>query len=280
MATPEAPLREILKSISFTQLPLRHIEPFFEAEKIYAPRLFIYGWPPSKAQKSSLPTYDIECLRTLAVLKFANYGFDIHYTNEPNGSPNGKLPYLLLPNGQAISSEGVLEHLKQSGHNLPESTLTNELVYCTMVERNLVPAAEYTVWVDSAGFEKIGDGRYLREYPAVVRYLLGWFKASNVAHDMRVRMPEYGAALDGEILFENAIRVLDSLVVLLGDREYLAGSPGLLDAWVFACLNIIIEAPVKSPIRTALLRPDSKYQPLVSYALRLAEKHMDTGSSE
>ncbi|KAJ2304759.1 hypothetical protein H4R23_006454, partial [Coemansia sp. Cherry 401B] len=267
MATPEAPLREILKSISFTQLPLRHIEPFFEAEKITTPRLYIYGWPASGKQ-SSLPTYDTECLRVLAVLKFANYGFDIVHTNEPSGSPNGKLPYLLLPNGQAIDSDGVVAHLEKSGHKLPSDSLPNELAYCTMVERNLVPAVEYMMWVDPAGFKRIGDGRYLSGYPGLVRYVLGWFRASDVAHDVQVRQPEYGTALDGEALSENALRALDSLLVLLGDREYLAGAPGLLDARVFACLNILIEAPVTSSIRTALLSPDSKYKPLVDYALR------------
>ncbi|KAJ2478668.1 hypothetical protein IWW56_003585 [Coemansia sp. RSA 2131] len=272
MATPEAPLREILKSISFTQLPLRHIEPFFEPEKYNTPQLFIYGSPPPNS-KSSLPTFDTECLRTLTVLKFANYGFDVQYTNEPNGSPNGKLPYLLLPNGQAISSDGVLKHLEESGHKLPESGLNSEIVYCTMVERNLVPIVEYIMWVDSIGFEKIGNGRYLRNYPPFVRYMLGWFKSSNVVHDLQVRQTEYGAALDGQVLYDNAIRVLDSLLILLGDREFLAGAPSQLDACVFACLNIIVEAPVESPIRTALLRTDSKYEPLVSFALRVAEKY-------
>ncbi|KAJ2552885.1 hypothetical protein IWW35_002110 [Coemansia sp. RSA 1878] len=270
MATPEAPLREILKSISFTQLPLRHIEPFFEPTKHTTPQLFIYGSPSSK---SSLPTFDTECLRTLTVLKFANYGFDIQYTNEPNGSPNGKLPYLLLPNGQAIASNNVLKHLEQSGHTLPESKLNSEIVYCTMAERNLVPIVEYIMWVDSVGFEKIGNGRYLSDYPPFVRYMLGWFKSTSVAHDLRVRQPEYGAALDGQVLYDNAIRVLDSLLVLLDDREYLAGGPSQLDACVFACLNILIEAPVESPIRNALLHTDSKYEPLVAFALRVAEKY-------
>ncbi|KAJ2147249.1 hypothetical protein IW136_000211 [Coemansia sp. RSA 678] len=270
MATPEAPLREILKSISFTQLPLRHIEPFFEPTKYTTPQLFIYGSPSSK---SSLPTFDTECLRTLTILKFANYGFDIQYTNEPKGSPNGKLPYLLLPNGQAIASNNVLKHLEQSGHTLPESELNSEIVYCTMVERNLVPVVEYIVWVDSVGFEKIGNGRYLSDYPPFVQYMLGWFKSTSAAHDLRVRQPEYGAALDGQVLYDNAIRVLDSLLILLADREYLAGGPSQLDACVFACLNILIEAPVESPIRNALLRTDSKYEPLVAFALRVAEKY-------
>ncbi|KAJ2851624.1 hypothetical protein IWW36_000947 [Coemansia brasiliensis] len=272
MATPEAPLREVLKSISFTQLPLRHIEPFFEAEKITAPRLYIYK-RPKPAEDQGLPTYDVECLRLLALLKFANYGFDQVYTNEPDGSPNGKLPYLLLPNGQAIDCDGIMAHLENSGHKLPESSLASELAYCTMIKHSLVPAIEYLTWVDSAGFEAIGQNRYLREYPMVVQTILGWFKSNDIAHDIQARQPEYGAALDGEVVCENAQRTFDSLLTLLGDREYFADTPGLLDAWAFACLNILIEAPVSSPIRALLLGRNSKYQPLVDYALRIMEKY-------
>ncbi|KAJ2802647.1 hypothetical protein H4R20_003200 [Coemansia guatemalensis] len=283
MATPEAPLRELLKSISFTQLPLRHIEPFYKAEAISTPRLFIYGSSKTRGnppqQKGKLPTYDVECLRTLALLRFANYGFDIAYTNEPNGSPNGKLPYLLLPSGQAIDSNGIQEHLEKTGHALGESRLADELAYCVMVERNLLPAIEYMAWVDPAGYEAIGEGRYLFNYPPSVRYLLGWIKSSDIAHALRIGQPEYGAALDYEVLCDNAMRTLESLLVLLGNREYLAGAPSVLDALVAACINVILEAPLKSPIRSALLPENSKFKPLVDYALRILEHHIDPQES-
>ncbi|KAJ2158932.1 hypothetical protein GGF46_003404 [Coemansia sp. RSA 552] len=269
MATPEAPLREILKSISFTQLPLRHIEPFFTPEPIDTPRLFIY-----RTERPGLPTHDIECLRVLTLLKFANYGFDIAYTHEAGGSPDGRLPYLLLPDGRAIDAQGVPQHLDESGHSLPERSLVDDLAYRTMVERNLIPAAEYVAWVDPAGFEAIGSARYLGRYPAAIQYLLGWIRSSKAAHDVRVGQPEYGAALDGEVLYENALRTLNPLLELLGDREYLAGAPSILDAQVVACLNFFIESPVKSPVRSALVRPDSKYKPLADYALRLLDRHL------
>ncbi|KAJ2607365.1 hypothetical protein H4S08_004850 [Coemansia sp. RSA 1365] len=277
MATPEAPLREILKTISFTQLPLRHIEPFFKAETISRPRLYVYRFLKtgnlSSQKKNKLPTYDVECLRTLALLKFAKYDFDIAYTNEPNGSPNGKLPYLLLPNGEAI--DNIQEHLEKTGYGLSKDSLSDELAYLIMVERNIIPAIEYMIWVDLAGYEAIGTKRYLYNYPQPIRYLIGWIKSSEIAKNVRIGQPEYGAALDNEVLCDNVIRTFESLLVLLGDREYLAGKPSVLDALVAACLNIILEAPLKSPIRSVLLPENSKFKPLVDYALRILESHLE-----
>ncbi|KAJ2079080.1 hypothetical protein H4R24_004033 [Coemansia sp. RSA 988] len=282
MATPEAPLRELLKSISFTQLPLRHIDPFFKPETINTPRLFIYGTSRTRhySQKNKLPTYDVECLRTLILLRFVNYEFDISFTNEPNGSPNGKLPYILLPNGQTIDRDRIQEHLEKTGHVLSETNLPDELVYCIMVERNLIPAIEYMAWVDPVGFEAIGMGRYLFNYPSSIRSMLGRIKSSKVANALRIGQPEYGAALDNEVLCDNALRTLESLLVLLGNRQYLAGAPSALDALVAACVNVILEAPLKSPIRSALLLENSKFKPLVDYALRILECHMVHESSE
>ncbi|KAJ2709411.1 hypothetical protein H4R19_004264 [Coemansia spiralis] len=274
MATPEAPLREILKSISFTQLPLRRIEPFFEAESITVPRLYIY--PAAQTGSAGLPTCDVECLRVLAVLRFGKYRFDVVHTMEPNGSPDGKLPYLLLPDGTALGGAAIAAHLEQSGHGLPPSPLADELAYRTMVERCLAPAVEYLAWVDPVGFEAVGDARYLGGYSAIVRYTLGWIRSSRAATAVRSGLPEYGSALDSEVVTDNALRALDSLLVLLGNSEYLAGAPSLLDAHVAACLNILLEAPVKCSLRSALLEPGSKYQPLVDYALRIVERHLNT----
>ncbi|KAJ2796258.1 hypothetical protein H4R21_004786 [Coemansia helicoidea] len=276
MATAEAPLREILKSISFTQLPLRRIEPFFEADPIAVPWLHIYGAGPAASEGSSLATFDVECLRVLAVLRFAGYRFDIAHTTEPNASPDGRLPYLVLPDGTALSGGEIAAHLERTGQGLPPCPLDGELAYRTMVERCLAPAAEYLAWVDPVGFEAVGDARYLGGYPAVVRCALGWVRSLRAAAAVRAGLPEYGAVLDSEVVAENALRTLDSLLMLLGDGEYLAGAPSLLDAHAAACINVLLEAPLKSPLRSALLAPDSKYTPLVEYALRVAERHLGT----
>ncbi|KAJ2010322.1 hypothetical protein GGI14_006462, partial [Coemansia sp. S680] len=184
MATPEAPLREILKSISFTQFPLCHIEPFFVPEPIPRPQLFVY--PPTS---SATPTTDVECLRILALLKFTNYEFDLHYTSEPNSSPNAQLPYLLLPDGTAIDNQHIEDHLSLGDDD--------NVAYYALAKHGLVPATEYLVWVDPAGFAGIG-GRYLEGYSAVVQMGLGWIRSSGIARKLQSGMAEYGAALDGD----------------------------------------------------------------------------------
>ncbi|ORX69088.1 hypothetical protein DL89DRAFT_202016, partial [Linderina pennispora] len=134
-----------LKSLWFTKLPLYLHEPFFSPAAITEPQLFVYG--PN--------TLDVECLRILALLKFVQFKFDVHYTREPNMSPNKKLPFMLLPDGTALDSTGIVDHLDKSGHQLPKSDLQDELVYTTMVRRNLVPAIDYMTWVDQTGVEKV-----------------------------------------------------------------------------------------------------------------------------
>ncbi|KAJ2837072.1 hypothetical protein FBU31_001221 [Coemansia sp. 'formosensis'] len=260
MATPEAPLREILKSISFTKFPLYHIEPFFVPPPIPHPQLFVYP-----TTSSGTPTTDVECLRVLALLKFTNYEFDLHFTNEPNSAPNAQLPFLLLPDGTAIDNQHIEGHLSLGDDHM--------LAYYALAKYALVPATEYLVWVDPAGFSEIASG-YLKGYSAVARAALGWIRSSAVARTLQLGMPEYGAALDGDVIYENAVRALDSLLVLLGEGEFLEGeAPGRLDALVFACLNAFLDAPVKSPVRTLLTRRESKYKPLVEYVLRIVERY-------
>ncbi|KAJ1945153.1 hypothetical protein FBU59_002392, partial [Linderina macrospora] len=65
MATPEAPFREVLKSLWFTKLPLYQHEPFFSPPVLTEPQLFVYG--PN--------TLDVDSLRVLALLKFAQFKF-------------------------------------------------------------------------------------------------------------------------------------------------------------------------------------------------------------
>ncbi|KAI8322590.1 hypothetical protein GQ54DRAFT_297302 [Martensiomyces pterosporus] len=178
---------------------------------------------------------------------------------------------MLLPDGTALDRTQIVGFLAdKGGYKLPESGLQDELVYQTLVTHNLLPAIEYMVWVDHAGFESIADKEYLGAYPSIIRYVQGWIMSVKKAHSLRVSCgPEYGAALDGDVVYENAFRAMDSLLVLLGDGDFLAGGPSLLDAQVFACLNTALEAPLKSPIRTALTQTDSKYKPLLDYTLRI-----------
>ncbi|KAJ1952993.1 hypothetical protein GGI12_006113 [Dipsacomyces acuminosporus] len=285
MATPEAPMREILKSISFTQFPLRHIDSFFTPDEISKPQLYIYkplGAAAAKAEREKENngplTSDVECLRILAILKFVNFDFEIKYTNEPNASPNGELPFLLLPDGTAMDRNKITGHLDKAGYKLPETGLKDELAYQTLVSRNLLPAIEYMIWVDQVGFETIADREYLGLYPSLIRYVQGWITSAKKAHSIQVGSnPEFGAALDGDVVYENAFRALDSLLVLLGNGgEFLAGEPSLLDAQVFACLNTILETPLKTPIRTALTQADFKYKPLLEYTVRIWQQYFSS----
>ncbi|KAJ1948083.1 hypothetical protein EC988_005317, partial [Linderina pennispora] len=81
------------------------------------------------------------------------------------------------------------------------------------------------------------------------------------------------------VIYENALRALDSLLVLLGDRRFLAGVPSQLDAYVFACLHAVMQAPLKSPLRTALTQ-DKRLKPLLDYTLRMCSQLFDSNKHQ
>ncbi|KAJ2557042.1 Metaxin-2 [Coemansia sp. RSA 1933] len=308
MATPEAPLREILKTISFTKFPLRTIEPFFVADKIEKPRLYCYP-PPAQTPEDlenvpRLPTFDVKSLCILTALRFANYDFDVEYTSEPDASPDKRLPFLLLCDGTALTSKEVTDRIKETPQNstgdwsddkntldqlyLSDNDLPHELVYRTMAERNLLPAVEYMTWADPVGRECIGEDRYLGSYPTIVRYVMSWIKTSEAMHSLKIAQPEHSAGdamlLDGETLYENAFRALDSLLVLFEDVSstsiFLTGSkPSLLDAVVFACINTVLDSPLDSSIRKALIQK-SAYKPVLNYALQIRRKYFSQPANQ
>ncbi|KAJ2707261.1 hypothetical protein FB645_000938 [Coemansia sp. IMI 203386] len=271
MATPEAPLREILKAVSFTQFPLRVTQSFFTPEKIETPQLHIHR--PLTHKSSASPSCDVKSLSALALLRFAGYKVDIKYSSQPEASPNGQLPFLLLADSTALDARGIERHLTEQ-KLLSESELADEMIYLLMVENNLVPAVEYLTWIDPEGFDSVGWQKYLGSYPMIIGYFLGWQKYMQSSRKLQTGLPEYGSALDGDVIYENAFRTMDSLAVLLGERKYFSGStPGVLDALVFACLNVVVETPLKSPIRSAMTREGSKYKVLLDFTVRVLEEY-------
>lgn len=263
MATAEAPLREILKSISFTQLPFHHTEPFYQPEDISRPQLHLYRQGKTR---SATPTFDPECLRVLCLLKFADHQIDLKFTHEPDSSPNNRLPFLLLPDGSTCDNQHIDEYLEGS----IKTDLKDEVAYLSMVQQDLAPMTEYLAWVESK------DTQYFDRYPLVIRHCLGWIQSARVVEKLKLGMPEYGAALDCELVYENALRCLDTLQSLLGDRQYLsnAETPGRLDAWVFACLTVALEAPAGNPVKQAVLQK-TEYKGLLDLVLRIQTQYFE-----
>ncbi|KAJ1902645.1 Metaxin-2, partial [Coemansia sp. IMI 209127] len=289
--------------------PLRTIEPFFAADKVTKPRLYCYP-PPFKTPEDlgkvpALPTFDVKSLYILTALRFIDYDFDVAYTNEPDASPDKQLPFLLLCDGTALAGKEITRRLKEvvpqnstdssgSGDKnaldqmrLPENDLPSELVYRTMAERNLFPAVEYMTWADPVGRECIGEERYLSSYPTVIRYVLSWIKTSEATQNLKMTQPEHSAGdsmlLDGETLYQNAFRALDSLLVLFesvgSTRPFLAGKPSLLDAVVFSCVSVVLDAPVDSSIRKALVEKRT-YKPVLNYALAMRRKYFSQPANQ
>ncbi|KAJ2782056.1 hypothetical protein GGI15_003031 [Coemansia interrupta] len=266
MATPEAPLRELLKTISFTQFPLHTTPAFFAPAEIPRPQLHVH--PPLRQTSGSSPTCDARSLQALALLRFASYDFDTTYGSAPDASPDGALPFLLLPSRAALSATALGDLVAGS---LPEEPADHQ-AYVVLAERNLLPAIDYLVWVDQDGGHVAS--RMLPAHP-LVQWALGYQYAGRIGSHLRVGQPELaGSTLDAQVLFENAMRAMDALVVLLAQNEFFAGErPGRLDALVFACVNCLLESPVPSPVRRALLREHSEYAPLVSFAMRILERY-------
>ncbi|KAJ1724071.1 hypothetical protein LPJ53_001645 [Coemansia erecta] len=267
MATPEAPLRELLKNISFTQFPLHTTASFFAPSEI--PRSQLHVHRPLRQSPGSSPTCDARSLHALALLRFASFDVDIVYGSAPDASPDGALPFLLMPSRAALDAKAIAQHVAAKLSNEP----ADHQAYLILAQHNLLPAIDYLFWVDRKGSSAVAS-RLLPFHPLIQR-ILGYQKARQVGDHLRVGQAELvGGTLDAAVLFENALRALDALVGLLAENEYFAGGqPGRLDALVFACVNCIVEIPVPSPLRSAVLREGSEYAPLVSFAMRILERY-------
>lgn len=152
------------------------------------------------------------------------------------GAPKGKLPFIEDDGVKLGDSTFIRWHLEQRHGVNFDGQLTQEqraLAWACekMLENHLYWAVLHWRWIDTANFDK-GPARFFDELPAALRPLVRRIVRSSVrkslhGHGMGRHTPEEITQL--------AIRDIDALATILGERPYLTGAqPCGADATVFA----------------------------------------------
>jgi glutathione S-transferase len=198
----------------------------------------------------------------------------VAYTREdanPNESPKGQIPFIVLDDGQAIADSTFIRfHIEQEyGVDLDEGLDPVErataLAVEMLCEHQLAPAVTWFRWMVPENFAKgpahFFDGMPEGQREAVIADVLERVKASFVARGVgRHSIPEITAL---------ATRAFKAVGTIMGDKPYLMGDrPCGADAFVFACLIGAMTPYFDTPVRDAAL----KFPALVAYVSRMVDR--------
>jgi glutathione S-transferase len=167
-------------------------------------------------------------------------------------SPNGKLPYIVLPDGSKMTdSNRIIFHLEQTIENpldadMTPAELADALAWHRLIEEHLYWSGIIQPrWREDAGWETyipyIVQGA---EVTPELRVVLDAFRARIMAEFDGQGM---GRRTDEEV-FEVLREDIDALSNHLGDQPFFLGDqPRSLDASVYSTLRHIIDVPFDWP---------------------------------
>ncbi|RHZ50548.1 hypothetical protein Glove_495g44 [Diversispora epigaea] len=255
-----------------SKFPLKTYKPLCKSNELYGPRLYIWGPGWKVGQRTS---FDQECLKWQTYLKIAQCDFDIRDANEPLMSPSGKLPILILSEGEVLIDELIknyVEDTKESNKlgQLSEEQQADSQAFITLADTKLRHALLYTLWCESSNecdtYEKYGR-RYANPIDKILMY-----QAKNAAiKEMLINIP----VLNRDDIYHEASDALQALSVALGDNPYFFGQrlPTFIDAVVFSYLHIILEFPVTSA--NDLNQLVNKHKNLVEFTKRIYTEYYE-----
>ncbi|KAF9180697.1 hypothetical protein BGZ51_006046 [Haplosporangium sp. Z 767] len=245
------PFFRFLARFPLKQLPAPHTRPSPVRPVLYA---FVPGWKIGQQQdgdaKTSQPaigSFDVDSLKWMAYLKFNKIEFDIRPAFEPNMSPSGTLPFLALPNGSLITTEGFESFIQENkaedaAAKLSFDEATEAVAFINLAESKVHSALVYTLWFEAAHFQTTTRQHYFGHHKPLLTMILAYLEKSRIVSSMLLTRSQ----IDREQIFEEAVAAIDALAVQLGDKdEYFFGKdkPSSLDAVVFAYLHVILTTP-------------------------------------
>jgi glutathione S-transferase len=187
------------------------------------------------------------------------------------GAPKGKLPFIEDGGTKLADSTFIRLHLEQRyGVNFDAHLSTEQQGVAWACEKMLEDHLYWAVlqwrWIDEAGFAK-GPARFFDGLPAPLRPLIRRLVRNTIrknlhAHGLGRHTPEEITQL--------AVRDIDALAGILGDRPYLTGTHRCgTDATVLAFVAGLLCAHFDSPLRTHAQR----HANLVAYNQRLMREY-------
>ncbi|KAJ5204555.1 uncharacterized protein N7498_005434 [Penicillium cinerascens] len=205
----------------------------------------LYVFSDAKSARHGRPSFNPQCLKWQAYLKFVGIDFEVTPSNN-HASPTGALPFLLpaLPAGAPgpIPSHKLQKWAIEQVHCEEEQQLNLRFeVYASLLDHRLRNAWLYMLYLDSENFEAVARRLYV--IPAttntIVRTALG-IQLQQAARDELLKTSKY---IDVADLEGDAKSAFEALSALLGEDEHFFGrqKPGLFDASVFAYTHLILD---------------------------------------
>ncbi|CAI7647882.1 hypothetical protein PCG10_000782 [Penicillium crustosum] len=240
--TVPAPIKRLFDKFPLTTYPANEIpqrlRPHDNVNQLYV-------FTDASGVRHGRPSFNPQCLKWQAYLKFVGIDFEITSSNN-HASPNGSLPFL-LPSLPADSSRPIPSHKIQKWaieqvHCEEEQQLNLRFeVYASLLDNRIRSAWLYMLYLDSENFDAVARRLYVNPTTSnsAVRAALA-HQLQQAARDELLKTSRY---IDAAALESDAGNAFEALSTLLGEDEHFFGrpNPGLFDASVFAYTQLILD---------------------------------------
>ncbi|KAG0367284.1 hypothetical protein BC939DRAFT_504608 [Gamsiella multidivaricata] len=242
------PLYRFLARFPLKELPAPHTRrrPVKAIMYAYAPGWTTGQGSPAEPSQPAIGSFDVDSLKWMVYLKFNRIDFQVKPAFEPAMSPSGKLPFLALPSGKYVTSDGFEEWVQENRQPSAAAQLdlhesAEAVAFITLAESKIHAALFYTLWFESAHFNTTTRQHYFGHHNWILAILLSYLEKSNVANSMLLTRTQ----IDRELIFEEAATAIEALAIQLGKDEYFFGKsePSSLDAVTFSYLHVILTLP-------------------------------------
>ncbi|PLB43533.1 putative mitochondrial outer membrane protein [Aspergillus steynii IBT 23096] len=237
-----APIKRI-----FDQFPLVTLPPNDLPQRTGTSRrgnsLFVFT--DAAGARRGRPSFNPQCLKWQAYLKFVGIDFDI-VTSNNHASPTGALPFLLpaqsLQANAPIPSNKLQKWAIEQVHCEEEQQLDVRFeVYASLLDHRIRNAWLYSLYLDEANFEAVAKRLYVK--PATTNSLVRATLSLQLQQAAREEILKSSQYIDVSALEAEAADAFEALSTLLGDQLHFFGrsNPGLFDASVFAYTHLILD---------------------------------------
>lgn len=222
----------------------------------------LYQFPPA----FDTPNLSPFCMKLEAFLRIADIPFQIMPCKDPDMGPKGKLPFI-RDNGVMLGdTELIMDYLESKLDFRVDGHLTSQQqaiqhACIRMLDEHLYWALIYSRWIDEVNWETLRQ-RLFGEIPPP----LSSIAANKARKQMRRQLEAQGLGLHSrEEIYSKAIKDLESLSALLGDKKWFGGDyVSKLDLTAVGYLSNIMIPQLPSPMAEAVKRLGN----LETYAVR------------
>ncbi|PGH13907.1 hypothetical protein AJ79_03322 [Helicocarpus griseus UAMH5409] len=241
----------------------------------------LYIFTSSRGARQGAPSYNPQCLKWQAYLKFVGIPFETVASNN-HASPTGALPFLLPASSSAaafvdplvpIPSHKIQKWAIEQTHVEEEQQLSMRFdVYASLLDHRIRNAWLYTFYLEGQNFNHIGRKLYVD--PATSNPLVRAILARQLQQAAREELLKSSSYIDVDDLEAEAKSAFQALSSLLGDDRNFFGrqDPGLFDASVFAYTHLLLDERMNWK-QNPLGRYLRKHPNLVQHRQRLLEAY-------